>query len=75
MGYRGVPLTELIFEDAKVPKTQLLGEEGTGMELAKETSLIYPNWCCCVGNWQCRRSIRKFHKLYNRRAPIWTDVV
>jgi len=36
MGYRGVPLTELIFEDAKVPKGQLLFEENKGIELAKK---------------------------------------
>lgn len=35
MGYRGVPLTELIFDDAKVPATQLLGKEGEGMALAR----------------------------------------
>lgn len=35
MGCRGVPLAELIFEDAKVPRSQLLGEEGRGMELAR----------------------------------------
>jgi len=36
MGYRGVSLTELIFDDAKVPQSQFLGEEGKGMELARE---------------------------------------
>jgi alkylation response protein AidB-like acyl-CoA dehydrogenase len=35
MGYRGVSLTELIFDDAKVPQSQFLGEEGKGMELAR----------------------------------------
>lgn len=35
MGCRGVPLSELIFEDAKVPKSQLMGKEGMGMELAR----------------------------------------
>ena len=35
MGCKGVPLAELIFEDATVQKSQLLGEEGKGMELAR----------------------------------------
>lgn len=35
MGFRGVPLAELIFENAKVPSSQLLGEGGGGMELAR----------------------------------------
>jgi alkylation response protein AidB-like acyl-CoA dehydrogenase len=35
MGCRGVPLAELIFEDAKVHQGQLLGDEGGGMALAK----------------------------------------
>lgn len=35
MGYRGVSLTELIFDDAKVSQSQFLGEEGKGMELAR----------------------------------------
>lgn len=35
MGFRGVPLTELIFEDAKVPKSQLLGQTGKGLEFAR----------------------------------------
>jgi alkylation response protein AidB-like acyl-CoA dehydrogenase len=35
MGFRGVPLTELIFEDAIVPKSQLLGKIGKGLELAR----------------------------------------
>ncbi|HDM76608.1 MAG TPA: acyl-CoA dehydrogenase [Deltaproteobacteria bacterium] len=35
MGYRGVPVTELIFEDARVPVSQLLGQEGEGMKLAR----------------------------------------
>jgi alkylation response protein AidB-like acyl-CoA dehydrogenase len=36
MGFRGSPFTELIFEDAKVPKSQLLGEPGTGLQLARK---------------------------------------
>lgn len=35
MGLRGIPFTELIFDDARVPRSQLLGEEGNGMELAR----------------------------------------
>ena len=35
MGCKGVPLAELIFEDAKVHRSQLLGEEGGGMALAR----------------------------------------
>ena len=33
MGYKGVPCTELMFEDAMVPKNQLLGEEGKGFQV------------------------------------------
>ncbi|RJR30915.1 MAG: acyl-CoA dehydrogenase [Desulfobacteraceae bacterium] len=33
MGYRGVPCTDLIFEDAKVSKDQLLGEKGKGFQV------------------------------------------
>ena len=33
MGYKGVPCTELMFEDAIVPKDQLLGEEGKGFQV------------------------------------------
>lgn len=36
MGCRGVPLTELVFDDAKVPVGHLLSEEGTGIGLAKK---------------------------------------
>jgi alkylation response protein AidB-like acyl-CoA dehydrogenase len=35
MGYKGISLAELIFDDAKVPQSQFLGEEGKGMELAR----------------------------------------
>ena len=34
MGYRGVPLVELIFDNVKVPAGQLVGMEGNGMALA-----------------------------------------
>lgn len=54
MGCRGVPLAELIFEDAKVHKRQLLGEEGKGMELARNllayTRAVVATWA--VGNAQ-----------------------
>ena len=33
MGYKGVPCTDLIFEDAKVSKDQLLGKEGEGFNV------------------------------------------
>lgn len=36
MGMRGIPLTELIFEDAMVPRSQLLGREGDGLDLARK---------------------------------------
>ncbi|WP_329886680.1 acyl-CoA dehydrogenase family protein [Pseudoramibacter sp. HA2172] len=34
MGLRAAPVSELIFEDCRVPKTQLLGKEGKGFGLA-----------------------------------------
>jgi alkylation response protein AidB-like acyl-CoA dehydrogenase len=34
MGARGVPASELIFEDAKIPKENLLGEPGEGLNIA-----------------------------------------
>lgn len=34
MGLRAAPVSELIFEDCRVPKTQLLGEAGKGFSLA-----------------------------------------
>lgn len=34
MGLRAAPVSELIFEDCRVPKTQLLGEAGKGFGLA-----------------------------------------
>jgi len=36
MGARGVPSSELIFEDARVPKENLLGKEGAGFDSAFE---------------------------------------
>jgi len=41
MGYRGVPLTELIFDSVRVPKSQLLGEEGKGIDLARDALPIH----------------------------------
>jgi len=35
MGHRGSSSTELIFDNAKVPRSQLLGQEGEGIELAR----------------------------------------
>ena len=35
MGFRGIPLTELIFDDAIVPQSQLLGHVGEGLDLAR----------------------------------------
>lgn len=35
MGFRGAPFTELIFEDAKVPKGQLLYKFGKGLQLCR----------------------------------------
>ena len=34
MGAKGVPASELILEDARIPKENLLGEEGKGLETA-----------------------------------------
>ncbi|MDY6854966.1 MAG: acyl-CoA dehydrogenase family protein [Thermodesulfobacteriota bacterium] len=34
MGARGIPASELIFEDAKIPKENLLGEPGEGLNIA-----------------------------------------
>lgn len=36
MGYKGVSLAELKLDNAKVPRSQLLGEEGEGMELGRK---------------------------------------
>lgn len=34
MGLRAAPVSELIFDDCRVPKSQLLGEEGRGFKIA-----------------------------------------
>ena len=34
MGLRAAPVSELVFDDCRVPKTQLLGEEGRGFMIA-----------------------------------------
>lgn len=34
MGLRGASVSELIFDDCRVPKTQLLGKEGEGLKIA-----------------------------------------
>lgn len=34
MGLRGAPVSELVFQDCRVPKTQLLGKEGQGLRIA-----------------------------------------
>lgn len=36
MGIRGSKTTEILFEDAKIPKENLLGEEGQGFKIAME---------------------------------------
>jgi alkylation response protein AidB-like acyl-CoA dehydrogenase len=54
MGCKGIPLAELIFEDAMVQKSQLLGEEGKGIELARRllayTRTAVASWA--IGNAQ-----------------------
>lgn len=54
MGCKGIPLAELIFEDAMVQKRQLLGEEGKGIELARRllayTRTAVASWA--IGNAQ-----------------------
>jgi alkylation response protein AidB-like acyl-CoA dehydrogenase len=44
MGLRGSPTVELIFEDAKVPKENLLGEEGQGWKILTEYGNLMRTW-------------------------------
>ena len=44
MGLRGSPTVELIFEDAAVPKKNLLGEEGQGWKILVEYGNLMRTW-------------------------------
>ena len=44
MGLRGSPTVELAFEDAKVPKENLLGEEGQGWKILIEYGNLMRTW-------------------------------
>ena len=44
MGLRGNPTVELIFEDARVPKGNLLGEEGEGWRMLTEYGNLMRTW-------------------------------
>ena len=44
MGLRGNPLTELVFENARVPKENLLGKEGDGWKLLVEYANLMRTW-------------------------------
>ncbi|MDY6856151.1 MAG: acyl-CoA dehydrogenase family protein [Thermodesulfobacteriota bacterium] len=44
MGLRGSPTVELTFEDAKVPKENLLGEEGQGWKILIEYGNLMRTW-------------------------------
>ena len=37
MGIRSSPTMELVFEDCRIPETNLLGEEGSGFKVAMQT--------------------------------------
>ena len=44
MGLRGNPTVELIFEDARVPRENLLGEEGEGWRMLTEYGNLMRTW-------------------------------
>ncbi len=44
MGLRGNPLVELVFEDAKVPKENLLGERGEGWKILANYGNLMRTW-------------------------------
>ena len=55
LGIRGSSTCQLIFEDCRIPKENLLGEEGFGFKIAmvkfKEHASFPANFCEVVCSW------------------------
>ena len=59
MGIRGSATYELIFEDCRIPKENLLGKQGKGFGIAMHTLDGGTYWYRFSGSWTCRRCFRK----------------
>lgn len=74
MGVRGSPTCELIFEDCRIPKENLLGEEGKGFSIAM-FSLNYARismaaWCLGIAQAALEESIKYAETRYAFGKPI-----
>jgi alkylation response protein AidB-like acyl-CoA dehydrogenase len=74
MGVRGSPTCELIFEDCKIPKENLVGEEGKGFSIAM-FSLNYARismaaWCLGIAQAAFEESVKYAETRYAFGRPI-----
>ena len=78
MGIRGSSTYELIFEDCRIPKENLLGKQGKGFGIAMHTldggriGIAYQDLLCCPGSWTGRRCIRSNHRICKRKKTVRT---
>ncbi|OON86707.1 acyl-CoA dehydrogenase [Oribacterium sp. C9] len=57
MGIRTSITSDLILEDVRIPKENLLGKEGDGFKIAMETLDIARTWCAVIGVGVAQRCI------------------
>ncbi len=57
MGIRAAQVSELIFDNCKIPAENLMGEEGQGFKVAMKTLDGEAYWGCCTGTGASRRCL------------------
>ena len=74
MGMRGSSTTEMIFDDARVPEANLLGEENRGfryaMEILDSSRIIIAAQCVGIGQAALQAAVRYAQQRHSFGGPI-----
>jgi len=80
LGMRASETAELIFDNCRIHKSQMLGKEGDGFKQAMKildggrisigTLALYFDWYTC--SWNCKRRTRCIHCLFKATRTIWS---